>query len=299
MNIPSYKEQNFAVFCLLYTAAMWGLIWYPLRYFSELGMNGLWSTFFIYSGTLVAFIPLLRKRLPELKQQPWLLSGILISSGITNTAFILAMIDGQVVRVLLLFYLSPVWAILLGRLVLHEKITLLNMAAVLTGLLGVVIMLWDEKVGNPVPASHSDWAALIAGIAFASTNVITRKANNISVPVKAVISWSGVIIVSALSIIALDSPLNITGVYTIYTAFALGAIFVVTMTLALVYGVTNLPVQRSAIILLSEVVVGAVSAYLLANEIMTLREWFGGILVMITAIVVAREDRNGRPSQNN
>lgn len=292
MTMASYKQQNIAIACLLYTATMWGLIWFPLRYFADQGMNGLWATLFIYLGTGITFYPLLKGRLSELKNQSGILLGILIASGITNTAFMLAMIDGQVVRVLLLFYLSPVWAMLLGYLLLDEKVSGINIAAALFGLLGVAIMLWDKHIGIPYPQSVSDWLALTSGFAFATTNVFIRKARAVSIQVKSVISWVGVIIISGAIILLIGSPLIVIEPHSIYIALGIGAICIVSMTLAVVYGVSHLPMQRSAIILLFEVVVGAVSAYILAGESMSLREWVGGLLVIATAVVVAREKQN-------
>jgi len=289
MDMSAYKQQTLAVSCLLYTASMWGLIWYPLRHFSEHGLNGVWSTFFIYMGTLVVAIPLLRSRIWEYKVQPGWLFALFIASGVTNTAFILAMIDGQVVRVLLLFYLSPVWAMLLGKLVLNEPIQRSSIVACALALFGVIIMLWNDDFGAPFPQSTADWLALLSGVAFAWTSVCTRKLQKISIQTKSVISWFGVIAISGVFVLLDSQSINAVSVPVIFTAMAIGAVFIVTMTIAVVYGVSHLPVQRSAIILLFEIVVGAVSAYWLANEVITIQEWVGGALVVSAAIFIARK----------
>jgi len=51
--------------------------------------------------------------------------------------------------------------------------------------------------------------------------------------------------------------------------------------------VTHMPVHRSAIILLFEIVVGAASSLLLTNEVVHSREWIGGALVMLAAYLTA------------
>jgi drug/metabolite transporter (DMT)-like permease len=62
------------------------------------------------------------------------------------------------------------------------------------------------------------------------------------------------------------------------------------------YGVTRMPVHRSAVILLFELVVGAVSALLLTDEVVLLREWIGGAMIVSAAYLAARihaGDNNG------
>jgi len=64
-------------------------------------------------------------------------------------------------------------------------------------------------------------------------------------------------------------------------------------TLAVVYGVTHMPVQRSAVIMLFELVVGAASAWLLASEIVSIQEWLGGVLILTAAVIaILQEDKH-------
>jgi drug/metabolite transporter (DMT)-like permease len=67
----------------------------------------------------------------------------------------------------------------------------------------------------------------------------------------------------------------------------IGAVVLVVMTLSVVYGVTHLPVHRSAVILLFEIVAGAVSAQLLTDEVVLLQEWVGGGFVILAAYLAA------------
>ena len=60
------------------------------------------------------------------------------------------------------------------------------------------------------------------------------------------------------------------------------------MTFTVQYGVTKLPVYRSAVILLFELVAGAVSSQLLTDEVMELNEWIGGGFIVLAAYLSAR-----------
>jgi drug/metabolite transporter (DMT)-like permease len=59
------------------------------------------------------------------------------------------------------------------------------------------------------------------------------------------------------------------------------------MTLTVIYGVSHMPLHRSAVILLFELVVGAISAMLLTDEQVQTQEWLGGALILVAAYLAA------------
>lgn len=278
-----------AITALLMAASMWGIIWYPLRLLEEGGLHGLGSSFYMYMGTFAAALYLLRGRWQEFRRAPLALFIIGLSVGWTNIAFILAVLEGTVVRVLLLFYLSPVWAILFAWLILGERMTMHVWGVLLLAMTGALIMLWHEETGFPYPQSSADWLALSSGFSFAISNVMLRKTQSVSVQVKTVTGWMGVVILSAVILFFTQSSIFDTNLNTIFAAILLGATLIVLMTLSVVYGVSHLPLHQSAIILLFELVAGVVSSMLLTNESVSMREWIGGILVLSAAYISARE----------
>jgi len=271
---------------LLFAATLWGLIWYPLRSFEAQGLQGLWSSTLMYCGTLIVAIPVLYKGWREWLQQPWLFFFMAIVTGWTNVAVILALLEGNVVRVLLLFYLSPIWATLLGYFFLGEQLSRRALLVLILAMLGAVIMLWDESLGFPAPQDRADWLALSSGITFAVTNVLIHKLHDSSVMVKTATGWLGVFVVAFILIFITGEKISASADVMVW-AFLLGATVMTLMNIAVVYGVTHMPVHRSAIILLFEIVVAAISSILLTNEIIHLREWTGGGLVIIAAYLTA------------
>lgn len=286
----SMKNKSLtAAFSLLFAATLWGIFWYPLRWLETQGIDGLWATLFIYSGTCVYFIPHFKQSISEIKISPRLMLVLAIFAGWTNIAFFLAVIEGEVVRVLLLFYMSPIWANLLAYFVLKEHLSLRNFLALIIALVGMLIMLWQADMDYPWPSNTSDWLALSAGIAFAVTNVVMRMAQDVSSRSKAIVGWYGVIVISLALLILLKIPLGKPELASVLIAFVIGSTMLIVMTLAVAYGVSHLPVQQSAVILLFEVVVGAVSAYLIIGETMALREWIGGALILGAGLYVSFE----------
>lgn len=289
---PNHRQLNhplLPVGSLLVAATLWGIFWYPLRLFEEAGLHGLWTTLLIYCGTLPMAVYLLRGRIGEISHAPGLLFLLAMSSGWCNMAFILAMLDGNVLRVLLLFYLAPLWTVVLGYLFLGEKPDKQGIMVVNVALIGALVMLWDPSIGMPLPRDNADWLALSAGFFFAVTNVCVRKLQQVSVPVKTVAAWVGSIIVTVIPISVLGYDLTVSGT-PVYLALLYGALIMVVMTLAVQFGVTNMPVHRSAVILLFELVVGAVSAWALTHEQITIYEWAGGGLVVAAAYLSARTE---------
>jgi len=278
----------YPILSLLLAATLWGIFWYPLRLLENNGLSGLWATLFIYIGTLPILIILFYQYRSHIRKNIILLLFISVASGWCNTAFILAIIDGPIVRVMILFYLSPLWATLFGVFFLKEKLTFTSLIMLTIALLGVVIMLWQDDVGLPFPSSSNDWLALSSGLAFAITNVLTRKAALAPVQIKVVFSWLGVILVSGVLVVFAESNIGQISIFVIVSALLIGTILVVIMTGSVMYGVTHMPVQRSAVILLFEIIVAAVSASLLTNEVVLPREWVGGLLVLIAGYFVSK-----------
>ncbi len=278
-----------AVFCLLLAATLWGIFWYPLRLLEQEGLAGVWSTLLIYSGTSVVMIVMLRGRMAEFARAPGMLFAIALASGWCNTSFILAVLDGNVVRVLLLFYLSPVWATLLGWLLLREELSRGALLVLVLAMAGAVVMLWQPGMAYPWPQDKADWLALSSGFTFALSNVMMRHLQHVSIYVKTASGWFGVILVAAVLIVFSQAELGQVSAMVIVAALLIGAVFLAVMTLSVVYGVTHLPVHRSAVILLFELVAGAVSSQLLTDEVILPREWLGGMLVMLAAYLSARQ----------
>lgn len=282
------QRAGWPVGSLLLGAMLWGVVWYPLRLLEEAGLSGLWSTLVIYLATLASAPLLLRgARAAPRGGLPWLLA-LALSSGWCNVAFILAVLDGTVMRVLLLFYLAPLWAVLLGHWILGERITPTAVTVLVLALGGAAVMLWDPALGLPWPQERSDWLALSSGFAFALNNVLVRRLNQVPIGTKTTIALAGVVMVALLGLAATGGgpPVVAPGIWA--GAAALGLFGMTVMTVSVQYGVTHLPIQRSSIILLFELVAGALSSYWLAGEALQGAEWLGGALIVAAAYLSGR-----------
>ncbi|MHB1240619.1 MAG: DMT family transporter [Gammaproteobacteria bacterium] len=277
------------VFSLLLAASLWGVIWYPLRILQSHGLDGLWAALVSYSAAALPGLVMLWRGRGQLVRRPFGLLALAVAAGWCNVSFILAILDGTVVRVLLLFYLSPVWASLMGWIVLREPLSRRAVVVLTLAMGGVLFMSWHPELRHPWPREPGDWLAISSGFSFALANVLVRRLSDVGIPVKTAVTWVGVAGVAGVWLLAVGAAAPLAaGAGPWLGAAALGWFGIVLMTVSVQYGVTHMPVQRSAVILLFELVVGAVSSQLLTREVVTSREWLGGLLIMAAAYFAAR-----------
>ena len=290
MNAQNQQHHRLAIASLLFSASLWGLIWYPLRLLNEAGMSAVWSSLMMYLAAGIVVIPFIRNKSQLLYQHRSSLVALAIAAGITNVAFVIALIEGEVMRVMLLFYLSPLWTVLLGRWWLGERLSRAAIIMFALAMTGSIIMLWNPDIGWPWPHGMADWLALMASIAFSINNVLARKLASVSMGMKTGVVWWGVVVTSIIVLIWQQAPVPEVTPSVWVGAILLGLLGITAMTIAVLYGVGKMPVYRSSVIMLFELIVAAIAAWILTNEVMTMQEWIGGSLILVAAYGVARSE---------
>jgi drug/metabolite transporter (DMT)-like permease len=279
------KEKLRAVSGLLSGAIIWGLIWYPYRLLQEMGISGALSSFASYVLPLLFGLMFYSRKL-RLRPFPPLLIWIGLTAGWTNLAYVLAVIDGEVMRVLLLFYLSPLWTVLLARLILKEKLHFHGYLVMALSLAGATVMLWRPSLGLPLPQNLAEWTALSAGMMFATTNVLSRHAQEFDIGLKSFSVWLGVSVLSLLGLAFQPDTLSALPALPLvgWGWLLLVSILIFVVTLTVQYGLARTPANQAIVIFLFELVVAAISSYFLAGEAMTLQEWLGGAMIVAASL---------------
>jgi drug/metabolite transporter (DMT)-like permease len=214
--------------------------------------------------------------------------ALALAAGLTNLSFLVALIEGEVVRVMLLFYLSPLWSVLLGRWWLGEKISRQSMLMIAVAMSGTFMMLWHPEVGLPWPHGLADWLALFASVMFSVNNVLSRKLAPVPMPIKTTVVYWGVVLVASVVLLLQQSAIPTVTPTLWLMVMVFGGLCFISMTVAVLYGLARMPVFRAAILMLFELLVAAASAWLLTDERMTSIEWLGGALIFIAAYGMAR-----------
>jgi drug/metabolite transporter (DMT)-like permease len=277
------------IFSLLFGAFVWGIIWYPYRLMANAGVSGIYSSFYVFILTIAIALPyffIAKKKVPIWSKDFWLLALV---AGYTNISYVLAAIDGEVVRVMLLFYLSPVWTIFLAHFMLKEDTQKRHYIAVFISLIGAFIMFWEPGYLIHLD-SRSDWLALSSGLGFAITNVMTRKHAHMTVNQKALAIWLGVIVVAMICIMFDKNAMPTLDFFRPVDAAIMMAIALSLFlsTLLVQFGVTQIKAVEASSFFLFEIVVAAISSYFLVGESIALKEWLGGILIIAGVILSAK-----------
>jgi drug/metabolite transporter (DMT)-like permease len=240
-----------------------------------------------YAVALGLAIPIFRRQLRAARIDGWLVAIALAAAG-CNLGYVLAMLHGEVMRVLLLFYLAPLWTVLLARLMLDERLSAIGAAIVSLSLAGAGVMLWRPDLGAPWPRAGGEWIGLLAGFLFALSNVLIRRASHHSIELKATAVFVGVVVVG-LAVAATEGRPNWAGATpTAWATVGMIGIVLLGVNLVVQYGLTQIAASRAVVILLFELVVAAAASWWLAGEAMGEREWLGGGLVVLASLFSAR-----------
>jgi drug/metabolite transporter (DMT)-like permease len=273
-------------------ASVWGMVWYPLRMLHALGVTGTAASA-LTSGAGCLFVLFVRRSALRTVRWHWLLPALALFAGITNLGFVWGAIHGQVMRVLLLFYLTPAWTAVFAHFILRDRLTRADAVLSLLSLAGAVTMLWSPELGLPLPADLAEWAGLMGGMGFAMSNVLTvrisRTLPDMKPEMRTAVIFGGSAIVASLVTIFEPMP-------TPPTASQLGMVAFIVIGLGVVLAVNNMivqiglarvPANRASIIMLFELVVTALSSWLFAGEVPGAREWAGGAIIVAACVLSA------------
>jgi drug/metabolite transporter (DMT)-like permease len=286
--------HTLAALGLLLNAAAWGLAWWPFRELQARGWHPLWATAIMY-GLAVICLSIAKPRawrgmlaVPAL----WLIA---VGAGLANVGFNWAVTLGDVVRVVLLFYLMPAWAIFLAWIILGERPTRSTLARVALALLGVALVLKTPESAWPVPYSAADWLAIMGGFCFALNNVMLRRLSETPSEQRTFAMFFGGMLFSLIlgMLGAAQGSMPLPGLLDAWgyaLMLALSLFFLLT-NLTLQYGAARLKASTTSLIMLSEVLFATASSVLLGASQLGSRIVIGGLLIIAAALWAAWEER--------
>ena len=287
---------------LLFNAMVWGVSWWPFRELQQHGLHPLLATALVYLLSMGLLLIARPQAWRSFAHQPllWLLAG---AAGLTNVGFNWAVTVGDVVRVVLLFYLMPAWTVLLAWPMLGERPTPAALLRLALAMAGVVIVLKTGDAAWPVPQSLPDMLALAGGFSFALTNILLRKLHDVEAAARVLAMFGGgASMAGAAGVFGIAAgfvalPPEAQGAWLVGLALSLGFLG---SNVALQYGAARLSAHTTALIMLSEVLFASLSSVALGAATLAGRTLMGGGLILAAAAWSAwsADAQNAQPAQN-
>ncbi|MGI9520384.1 MAG: DMT family transporter [Hyphomicrobiaceae bacterium] len=282
------RSEAAASVWLVLGGALWGLFWLPVRGLGELGLPGAWPGAAIYASTAIVLLPLAWHKRGSICNS-W--RELSICGLLTGTAFSLystSFLLTDVVRVILLFYLTPIWGTLLGVVVLGEQFTLSRALALMFALAGMLLVLGLGEVW-PWPHNLGDWLALISGLFWAFGSMKLYQMGQVGVCEQILAFAFGSLLVTAtiltLGGAAIVGEVEFSRLMIALPWGLLAAFYVVPMVFLTIWPATLLTPGRVGLLLMSEVVIGVSSAAMLTAEPFGWRELLGSLMILGAALI--------------
>jgi drug/metabolite transporter, DME family len=289
---------------IIITGILSGFIIFGGQVFTNLGLSLFEIAVLPYSLTLIFLLPFLFKKKYRFDKK---LLPILILYGIISAFLVIAQFGGivlgvPVAMVVLLLYTQPLWTILIGKLFLKEKLTLVNILAVILVLIGILVLV------NPLSAGFyfkpGILVALSAGVFISlwvvvgsvlskrgSHPIATKYAETLFMIIFLLLIYPLVVYLikdHSLISFSLNWPLKVWIYIILFNLFTQ-----VLGHLLFFYGLKKVPATAAGVILLLEPVVAAILAALFLGQALTWNIIVGGIIIlMANYIVIVNGDKN-------
>lgn len=287
---PSTPGTILPSLAIVVSATFWGSMWMPLHALDATGLSGAWSAWLIYGVPALVFLPLaLRNGIGALIGGGWPLFWLGVSTGICNYLYAASVVYGDVARIVLLFYVNPVWSVLLERIFLGARITRGRGAALAIGLAGMWILNYDGS-GLPLPRNAAEWGGLIAGFCWAGGLVAMRMTPHLGMVEKAFVQYVAALLCGGLILaLGIFPPQSdwaaIDWGRAVFWIAIIAGIWVLPGLLLSFWAAARLSPTRASMLFMAEVVVGVVTAAIWTDYPFGWREALGGIIILTAGLI--------------
>ncbi len=292
------NARPFASVAVVAIGALWGLYWLPLRRLGELAPVGPWLTVAVLVVACIVLAPAAWLGRQRLRTANW---RALASTALGGAAFALysdGLLYGHVAVVILLFYLTPIWSTLIARFWLRRAVTWWRYAAIALGLVGIALVLSGGEGDLPLPYRLGDWLGLLSGMlwAVASTGIHNHSSGRPAETNFCFCLGGAACALLLVLVIGVDAPPAIErdaiGPALAWVLLIGVGWWALSLTLFM-WATQALEPPRVGILLMSEVIVGALSAALLAAEPFGPQMAVGTVLVVAAGLLETLPDQRG------
>ncbi|WP_330208725.1 DMT family transporter [Pseudomonas sp. Z13] len=290
MSAVSTRKLITAHSVALLVPVMWGVYWIPARYVEASINAGVWGTVYVVIVACMVLAPAAwhyRTSLYSSNRYALLSTGL---GGASFTLYSAGLLYGNVAVVVVLYYLTPVWSILIARLWFKQETSLARYAAIAIGMAGILLVLQGGNTDIPLPREIGDWLGLAGGIlwSIASTGMYTHSrldsySSNFIFSVGALLS--AVFLACVMEGPSLEARPSIDYGTGIMAIIIIGIGWWAVALTGFLWAARFLEPTRLGIYMMIEVAVGAVSAALFADEPYGVLMQAGTFLVVVAGLM--------------
>lgn len=283
-NPPSAAFASTAVFV---SASAWGLYWIPLRALDEQGVGGSWGVALLNAPATLVLAIVVLFQLAAHRGHMRDAAAIGLATGLGLALYGIGIVHTTVMRATLLFYLTPVWATLIGIVWLEEKAGWLRWVAIGIGLVGLLLLVSGGD--GSVPLGVGDVFAFFSGIAWALGASMIKKYEGVPLAGMTMFQFASTTFFGLL-LGAVAEVLHIPTSEALLAALPYGAaisiLLIIPAVIVLFWAQKFLFPGRVGLLMMSEVLVAGITAsLLLPHERMNAIEWAGAALILGACLV--------------
>ena len=298
------KTDKPGAFAVSAGAAVWGLFWIPLQYLDEAGIIGLWSVALVMATALIPAVGVMiwtGESSDLLKKDTWLLGFAL---GLSTVLYFFGVLHSDVIRVIFLFYLLPLWTTLSARIIYGEPITQTQLLVIAAALSGVWLLL-GAGTSLPIPQNIGDWCGIGAGLCWGVSLSLLRGRNQTLPFASSAATILAALLLSIVCGLSLywmndsgDTSVALPNVEALGDVWPIALMFGVVVfypaMIGLIWGARRIPAPTAALLTMTEIIVATLSAgWLIGTELEPI-SILGG-LIIIAAVCI---DLVGRQPQS-
>tara|TARA_Y100000385_G_scaffold95083_1_gene98360 strand:- start:1132 stop:2043 length:912 start_codon:yes stop_codon:yes gene_type:complete len=275
-----------ARFACLYAGAIWGIFWIPVRAINDAEIHSLWSSAIWFAVPTALLFPLVVLRFKSIKAGGLSLQITAFLSGVALLCYTLAFLYTDVVRAMLLYYLTPVWSTLLAAAILREAITWQRVVAIILAIIGMLVI-FGLGLSFPIPRNIGDWLGILSGFVWAIAIVRIRKHEAHSAVDMTIgfFFWSMVTSFVLCFFLVSDQLPSIEKVFSVLPwLIPFIAIAVIPGAFASLWGPKYVSPGLAGLLMMTEIIFGSITAALFANEPFGGREIFGIIFISAASL---------------
>jgi drug/metabolite transporter (DMT)-like permease len=267
--------------------AMWGIFWLPLRWFDAEGVGGGWVALIFNAAALLSALPWLTRRAAWQGFRDQMINGLLLGTAFSLYTVSLVMTD--VIHAILLFYLTPVWSTLGSWLLYRQRLDAARLLSIMLGFAGLAAVLGVTE-GLPMPRNLGDVVALASGMFWAAGSIrsFRRPSDRIALPVFSFalggfLSSIVILLVAASLGLTLATPGPLMAMLPWIVLIA--AVLFVPPNFLVLWAAQRIDPARVGILLMTEVLFGAISASILSGEPFSLADGIGTALIVAAGLI--------------